>query len=249
MMPRLVLLHGFTGSPASWDEVVARLEPRPEILAPVLSGHDPEQPLAGGESFAAETERLLALIVAWAGPGPVHIAGYSLGARLALALAARNPEMLSSATLIGVNPGITDWADRETRIAHDAELIDLLDEGIEPFVDAWERLPLWRTQSRLPDALLAAQRLQRLRHHPDGLKRSLRVVGLGQMPDLRPQLGRVQLPVALMVGAEDPKFLPLARETAALLPDARVVVVEGAGHNIPLERPEAVAEELNRKIR
>lgn len=249
MSARVVLLHGFTGSPASWDDVVARLEPRPEILAPALAGHDPADSGDGGESFAGETERLLARIVAWAGAGPVHLAGYSLGARLALALAARNPELFVSATLIGVNPGLTGPAERADRRAADGRWLELLDRGIAAFVDEWERLPLWASQSRLPPARLAAQRAQRLRHDARGLQRSLRATGLGEMPDLRPQLARVQLPVTLMVGADDPKFLALAEETAALLPDGRVVVVPGAGHNLPLERPEAVATELNRKIR
>ena len=57
------------------------------------------------------------------------------------------------------------------------------------------------------------------------------------------------MPVTLMAGEEDPKFLALAREAAALLPTARVVTVPDAGHNLLLERPEAVAHVLNRNIR
>jgi pimeloyl-ACP methyl ester carboxylesterase len=93
------------------------------------------------------------------------------------------------------------------------------------------------------------QRHARLEHDPRGLIRSLRTTGLAEQPDLRPRLGAVGIPVTLMAGEEDPKFTALAEETAALLPRARVVVVPEAGHNLLLERPEAVAEELNRNIR
>ncbi|HUF12689.1 MAG TPA: alpha/beta fold hydrolase [Longimicrobiales bacterium] len=249
MSARVVLLHGFTASPASWHDVVERLESRPDILAPPLAGHYPGDPDAGVDTFDGEARRIASLVAErWRGP-PAHLAGYSLGARLALACLAERPELFASATLIGVNPGLGDDAERAARRALDARWIEALDRGLETFVDEWERLPLWATQSRLPSERLTAQRASRLRHEPRGLQRSLRGQGLAEMPDLRPRLARVRVPVDLMVGEEDPKFLRLAEEAAALLPDARVVVVPDAGHNLLLERPEAVARELNRKMK
>lgn len=256
MTPRLVLLHGFTGSPSSWDDVVERLDPRPEILAPVLPGHDPARPEDGRSDYAEMVRDLAVQIADWSGGDPVHLTGYSLGARVALGLLTSAPlapdrrqPRFRSATLIGVNPGLRTETERAERRASDARWIELLDHGIEAFVDAWERMPLWTTQSRLPLPLLATQRAARLRHDPRGLQRSVRGAGLSVMPDHRPLLSRVAVPVDLMVGADDPKFLRLAEETASLLPQARVVVVSDAGHNLLLERPEAVARELNRKIR
>ena len=248
MSARLVLLHGFTGSPASWHDVLERLHVRSDILAPPLAGHYPGDPDGGADTFDEEVRRITTLIDArWRGQ-PAHLAGYSLGARIALACLAERPEVFESATLIGVNPGLADDDERVARRATDARWIETLERGLEPFIDEWERLPLWASQTRLPPSRRAAQRKARLRHEPRGLQRSLRGQGLAAMPDLRPRLARVRVPVDLMVGEEDPKFLRLAEETAALLPDAHVIVVAGAGHNILLERPEAVARELNRKI-
>ena len=249
MSARLVLLHGFTGAPSSWNDVVARLEPTPLVLAPALTGHDPDHPDAGEDSFDDEVARIASLVVDWSGGEPVHLAGYSLGARLALALLTARPELFASGTLIAPNPGLATAAERDARRAADERWIALLGRGIEAFVDEWERLPLWATQSRVPAERMDAQRALRLRHDARGLARSLRALGLGVMPDLRPVLARVRATIDLMVGEEDPKFLRLADATAPMLPDARVVVVPEAGHNLPLERPEAVARELNRKIR
>ena len=256
MSERLLLLHGFTGTPASWDDVVARLDADDvDVFAPALLGHDPaafaEQehdpslPVTMGE----EAFSILAQMEARFGREPVHVAGYSLGARIALMLVATAPELFRSAMLIGVNPGLRTDAERAERRAADRRWIELLEAGIAPFVDAWEKLPLWHTQTRVPYERLEAQRSMRMSHEPRGLAASLRATGLAEQPDLRPRLGDVHIPVALLVGEEDPKFRALAEESAALLPDARVVVVPDAGHNLLLERPEAVAHELNRTIR
>ena len=253
MSAQLLLLHGFTGSPASWDPVVAQLGADTEVLAPPLLGHDPgtvdELLQSTPESFEEEAFAAFVELTARFGNAPVHLAGYSLGARVALMMMATAPQRFISATLIGVNPGSAEEAERAERRAADRRWIDLLELGIEPFVDAWEKLPLWASQARLPAQVRSLQRNARLRHDPRGLALSLRVTGLGEMPNLRPRLPGIDVPVTLMAGGEDPKFRALAEESAALLPRSRVVVVPDAGHNLLLERPEAVAHELNRNIR
>ena len=255
MSTPLVLLHGFTGSPASWNEVVERLEGDVDVLAPALLGHDPaadfhvEHDASCAATMGEEAFGVLVEMESRFGSEPVHVAGYSMGARVALLMIATAPERFRSATLLGVHPGLRTERERAERRTADARWIALLERGIEPFVDEWERLPLWSTQARLPAATLAAQRALRLDHDPRGLAQSLRVTGLAEQPDLRPRLGEIALPVTLMAGEEDPKFLRLAHEAAALMPNARVVSVPGAGHNLLLERPEAVAHELNRNIR
>ena len=86
-VPPLFLLHGFTGSPASWDGVLALL-PERRTLRPALLGHGAPPPEA--TTFAGEIARLAALLP----DEPVHLAGYSLGARMALSLALAHPERI-----------------------------------------------------------------------------------------------------------------------------------------------------------
>ena len=52
------------------------------------------------------------------------------------------------------------------------------------------------------------------------------------------------MPVELVVGERDDKFRAIAGRMAERLRDARVHVVEGAGHAVHLERPDAVADVL-----
>jgi 2-succinyl-6-hydroxy-2,4-cyclohexadiene-1-carboxylate synthase len=236
----LLLLHGFTGSPASWDDVLRTL-PERSVLRPALFGHAGAEPASS--SFDAEVTRLSACL-----PGePAHLAGYSLGARLALALALRHPSAVSHLTLIGVHPGLTSEAERAERRRSDAELAERLESGqIASFVDFWESQALFASQVRVDAARRARKRAERLAHDPRGLAAALRATGLGAMPDLGEAIATFPKPLTLVAGELDTKFVGLARGIAACQPRAELVVVPNAGHDLLLEAPEAVAKLLIR---
>lgn len=226
-----VLLHGFTGAPCSWDAVRERLSG--PAVAPALPGH-------GGAHVAGWEEAVDRIAARAAG---AHLVGYSLGARLALGVLVRHPGLVRRATLIGVNPGVDD---RAARVRWEDALADRLEaDGLGAFVAHWEQLPMWASQARLPEATRAAQRRVRMGHDPGGLAHSLRALGLGRMPDLRPALPTLDTPVALVVGGEDDRFRAVAEQMAAVMPTARVHVVAGVGHNVVLEAPEALARLLD----
>jgi 2-succinyl-6-hydroxy-2,4-cyclohexadiene-1-carboxylate synthase len=67
------------------------------------------------------------------------------------------------------------------------------------------------------------------------------------MAPLWEHLATLTMPAAILAGAGDPKFVALGERLAAALPNAEFVVVEGAGHGLPRETPEAVAAALARR--
>jgi 2-succinyl-6-hydroxy-2,4-cyclohexadiene-1-carboxylate synthase len=159
-----------------------------------------------------------------------------------------HPELVHSATLIGLHPGLRDNAARRARRESDEAWCQLLlREGTRAFVDAWERQPLFLTQTRLDPAVLSEQRRRRLSHRPDGLAWALRSLGLAAMPDYWQSLATVRVPVHLMAGCLDTKFVALARAAAKDL-GCPLTLVEDTGHNIVLERPEAVVSALRRGV-
>jgi 2-succinyl-6-hydroxy-2,4-cyclohexadiene-1-carboxylate synthase len=238
----LLALHGFTGSPQSWDFLPS--QPAERRFAPALVGHSGSD--AGSEvvDFEAEVDRLARFCAEASG---LHVVGYSLGARLALGLALRHPTRVSRLTLISGHPGLGSSAERvERRAADQRWRALLLERGSVAFVDAWQAQPLWSTQAQLDQATLARKRSERLSHDPAGLARSLQLTGLAEMPNYRRLLGQIRVPVTLIAGGLDAKFRALAEQMAKTVAHAELAIVDGAGHDLLLERPEFITEVIRR---
>lgn len=243
----LVLLHGFTGHARSWDSVVSALPSHRRVFRPCLLGHDSSVG-AAAESFEDEVDRLAAVVRA-EGLAGARLAGYSMGGRIALGLLVRHPGLFTSAVLIGTAPGIEEGPARVARREWEECWAQLLErKGMVEFVDAWERLPRFSTQERLPASVRAAHRAIRLGHDPRELARALRVLGSGGMPDWLPALPDIDVPVRLVAGALDDDFVAHARAMADRLPCAEVRVLEACGHDPLLEQPHALATALEEPL-
>lgn len=229
----LCLLHGFASSPSAWDAVCDSLvEP---VMRPAIAGHGRPPPDVP-RSFDAEVERLAAQI-----HEPVHLAGYSMGARLALGVALSRPDRVQRLTLVSCNPGI-DGDARAGRLADDEAIARLLEEhGVSAFVERWEALDRFATQATLPRPVRSLQRARRLAQEARPLAAAMRTLGLAAMPNYRARLASLDVPTTLVAGARDAKFAALAREMATSIPDASLVVLEGVGHDPTLEAPSALA--------
>ena len=241
-MSALLALHGFTGSPHSWDFLIE--QPNERRFVPALLGHLGAEADGDVRDFEAEVDRLARLS---ADANTLHVVGYSLGARLALGLALRHPARVSRLTLISGHPGLASDAERVARRAADAKWCELLlSRGLPAFVEAWQAQPLWATQARLDEAALSRKQRERLSHDPAGLARSLRVTGLSEMPNYRELLSQLAVPVTLCAGALDTKFRALAEQMAKTVAHAQLAIVDGAGHDLLLERPEFITAVIRR---
>ncbi len=144
--------------------------------------------------------------------------------------------------LVGASPGLADEQERAARRAADDALADRIETlEIEAFAREWGAQPLFADQ---PARVAAGAHADRLRNTPQGLAAALRGLGTGVMEPLWDRLPELHIPVTLVVGERDEKFSALAERMLARLPDARLVVVAGAGHAAHLEAPGAVAEAI-----
>lgn len=232
---RCALLHGFAGSPAAWDDVVGAWALPEPPLAIALPGH------GGGPVRDTWDDNLAAIGEAIAG---CEVAvGYSLGARIALGLVATG--RCARGVLIGVNPGIGD-DERAARREFDASWARLLrTRGIEAFADKWEAQPLFASQARVPASLRAGRREHRLALDPEQLARSLELMGLAAMPDYASAVPLHRDRLALLVGADDAKYVAISRTLRA----AAFETIEGSGHDPTLEQPQRLAVAIARCVR
>ncbi len=220
-----LVLHGFAGGPRGFVRFF------PGADAPELPGH-------GGAADAQSWEEALARLTP---DEPVELFGYSMGARLALALALRRPEGIARLILESGTAGIEDPAERARRKAEDDALADFIEgNGMERFVERWEQHPT--LASLRPFA--AHLRPERLAHRPAGLASALRRLGAGAQPSFWGELRDLRIPVRLIAGAEDGKFAAIARRMRELLPRAELTVIPDCGHAPHLERPQAFVEAL-----
>lgn len=241
--PPLLLLHGFTGSSITWSTLRAALRDRFELIAIDLPGHGrssaPTDPARYALPRVADD---IAHVLEVLGVQRTAVLGYSMGARTALQLALAHPERVSALVLESASPGISDSTERSARVAADEALAASIErDGVEAFVERWEKLPLWASQATLRPVARARLRAERLAQRPEGLANSLRGAGAGVEPPVTERLGRITVPVLLIAGALDAKYVALGRTMQERLPDARLEVVESAGHAVHLERPEAFA--------
>lgn len=243
MVDAFVLLHGYTGSPASWDEVRASLAEARRVLCPAIVGHAADTSPA--LDFVTEVDRLARAIEA-AGCANSHLCGYSLGARLALGLLVRHPHLFARATLVGANPGLPEHGpDRAERVAADERWAVLAESrGSTHFGEQWSAQPLFASQRALRPEAAAKQDAVRAGHDGAALAAAMRALSLGRMPDWRTFLGSIKVPVRLMAGGLDQKFVRLAYQMAGQIPDSSVTIVPDVGHNILLECPSAIVAAL-----
>ena len=223
---RLVLVHGFTQTSRCWGPFGDALGERHRLRLVDAPGH-------GASSHPnAELPEAARLLGATGGRG-VYI-GYSMGGRMALRLALDAPELVNRLVLISASPGIADPTARAVRHEHDDALAERLEKiGVAAFVDEWLAQPMF---ARLSAA--AARRDERLRNTASGLAASLRAVGTGAQDSLWDRLHELTLPVLVVVGADDHKFVAIAHEMCARIgANTEVASIDEAGHTAHLEQP------------
>jgi 2-succinyl-6-hydroxy-2,4-cyclohexadiene-1-carboxylate synthase len=237
MPESVVLLHGFGGTRRAWDGVVALLDPeRYRPLALDLPGHG-EAADAGRPIGFADCEQA----VLDAAPERFTLVGYSMGGRIAMHVALAAPARVERLVLVSCSPGIEDPDERAARRASDEALArDLEEIPFEEFIERWRTQPLFAED---PPEVGALAREDQRRNRPDALAAAMRGLGTGEMQPLWDRLGELRMPVTVLVGERDPKFVALGRRMVGLMADAELVVARG-GHGLALENPAAVARAL-----
>ena len=234
--PDLVLIHGWGLGPAAWSTALPALEARFNVISLAFPGYGDDTPEP--VSFIETATRFAAAV-----PDGTYVCGWSLGAMLALQIAAQTQRKLAGLILVGATPSFikrTDWHPAQEpalldsfckAIEHDAggtlqRFVALINQG-----DAQAR-GIGRVLNKLLKPALPAT--------PETLLKGLAWL---RDVDLRATIAAVTAPALLIHGARDP-LMPLAAAQwlAANLPEAELKVVPDAAHAPFLHDPEVFAK-------
>jgi 2-succinyl-6-hydroxy-2,4-cyclohexadiene-1-carboxylate synthase len=242
----VILLHGFLADSRQWQPLTTRVDAL--LTRPVrwllldLPGHGTAQfPTQPGWPALVD---LLARSLRPHLTQPALLGGYSMGGRMAAALAAAHELELAGLWLESAHPPLAEDAAVARRQDDEARALRLERDGLAAFVDTWEELPLFASQKRLPPDVRAAQRRVRMGQNPTALAQNLRWYGTGTMPaDLH-----IAVPTRMLVGALDPGLLARMAQWHEHAANLRVATTPDAGHAVHLEQPDAVAQHLAQAI-
>jgi pimeloyl-ACP methyl ester carboxylesterase len=229
--PELVLIPGTFADRRTWSRVVGRLSARFRCL--LLDPRGTHQSPDPGTPFTADdlAGDVLAAMDA-AGFGRAHLVGHSLGACVAIILAARQPDRVFR--LVACSPSTGPDAYQEA------------------LLDLWTAL----AESRLPQHFVhlglvfnafgrgafdngtVRAIVDEMDRHPMDRATILRYIECDRRLDLNPVMKSVDAATLVIVGSEDALTGPAqGRLVAAAVPGARLEVIEGVGHGVHLEAP------------
>jgi pimeloyl-ACP methyl ester carboxylesterase len=229
--PTVLLLHGvlFHAAAESWLPVVPGLAEQFHVIAPDFVGWGPGDQLDQGYSFAYLVDFVRELQDALA-IERCHVVGHSMGGWVAALLAYESPHRVEQLVLaanggLAVRPlaSMQAWEPphRDEIAAHFAPYA-AAGVDVEPLIAA--------ALERAGDPGRCERFARIMAHMTDAETR--RRYELGR------RLPHVVAPTLLLWGADDAVNPPaLAEQAAHLLPDARVVVLPGAGHQLQVDAP------------
>jgi 3-oxoadipate enol-lactonase len=234
--PPLVLLHSLLSDRASFDAIVPALSHSFRVIVPELPGFGRSAVVSGG--LAEIADRMAAAVKdAASGEQPI-VLGNGYGGFVALQMAIRHPQLAAKFILADCGAAFSEpgrQAFRNMAAASEAK-------GLAAITDvAMRRLFAPEFQEAHPD-LMADRRAAFLRTDEDVFRAAC---GALAELDLRPELGKVTVPVLVLVGEHDEATPPpMSHELAAGLPNAQLKIIAGCAHVPQLQSPQVFLDAI-----
>ncbi|CAN1212726.1 Putative 2-succinyl-6-hydroxy-2,4-cyclohexadiene-1-carboxylate synthase [Tumidithrix helvetica PCC 7403] len=249
--PAILFLHGFMGDRYEFKEVIASLCDRFYCLAIDLPGHGETQVTGGDRNFAMmHTANGIVQLLEALNIRQCFLVGYSMGGRLALYLTLYFPQYFRKVVLESASPGLKTEVERIERLQSDRKLARELETGdLFSFLVRWYNQPLFASTKAHPDfERMLAKRLQ---NSPTNLAKSLYSLSTGQQPSLWEKLQENSVPLLLLAGGLDRKFVSLNTEMTCVSGNKRpnknsmqLEIIPNCGHNIHFENSDIFAQRV-----
>jgi 3-oxoadipate enol-lactonase len=224
----LLLVHAFPVDASMWEAQVEALEDEHRVLAPSLPGFGGTPPVGEVMTMDAAAD-FLAVELDRADEARAVVCGLSIGGYVAFSLWRRHRDRVAGFVLANTRAEPDDEAGRERRraVADKAR-----NEGSEAIAES----PPPLLSENAPDGLWDRVKVM-IRAQPSG-SIAAASLGMAERPDSRPILGEIDVPTAVVTASGDTLIPPDVSSTMAeAIPEADLVILEGAGHLSNLEDP------------
>lgn len=230
--PPVVLLHGLMGSGACWAPVARALEHDFDVVMPDARGHGGSSAPQHGYRYDDHASDVVALIRELELSRPVLL-GHSMGGMTAAVVASRGAGIIRG--LVLVDP--TFLSPERQREVHESDVADqhrrilgLQTSDVVAEIHA-------RHPRRSPE-IVELQAEARLRTSTSAFD-----VLTPPNPEYRDVVSAIDVPTLLVIGDNSPVVtLEMATELRGFNSRVRVEQIQGAGHGLPFEQPERLAE-------
>jgi len=226
----LVFIHGAGGNHTLWGHQLAHVS-QANTYALDLPGHG-RSAGPGSHTIAGYRDAVLAFLDAL-GLQKVVLAGHSMGGGIAQAFALAYPDRVAGIILVGTGARL--------------KVLPAILEGLlADFTATIHRVTNYSYgPATSPDVIRSGEQ-DLLKNQPAVIHGDF--VACNDF-DVMGQLGRIQVPTLILVGTED-RMTPVkfARYLESNIPGSELVLIEGAGHMLMLEKPEEVTVAINRFV-
>jgi pimeloyl-ACP methyl ester carboxylesterase len=230
-MNPIIFVHGAGLDGRSWRFQTGFFE---GSIAIDLPGHG-SSTIAAADSIRAYADWLEDRVRVLS-PTPVTLVGHSMGSLIALETAAKNPDIVDKLILVATSASMPVHRDLlEAAQKRDATAAAMVIKWSLPSDPAFGRHKDW--VARLSESFISAAK--------SGVMAS-DFTACDTYGDAIAMAEQVRCPTLFLLAEHDVMTRPTAAQTlAAAVSDARIVIIEGAGHMLPLEKPDETNEAIS----
>jgi 3-oxoadipate enol-lactonase len=229
--PVVLLIHGFCGSSAYWEQVIPVLSASYRVIAPDLRGHG--QSPAGSETNTMELlADDMAALLTHLHLDQVIVFGHSLGGYVTLALVERHPNLVQKFSLVH-STALPD--SEEAKVKRSQGIHSIRENGIVPFVDGLVPKLFAEAHLKTMEGQVKATIELGYLTSPAGAMHSLE--GMRIRPERNHVLRDHNIPILLVAGSED-LIIPAERMFTVEGAHIQTNIIKGVGHMSMLEAPE-----------
>ncbi len=236
--PPVLLIHGVGGDASNWDPIAARLARRFDVIAMDLRGHGSSELIRGPvdvDDFTLDALQVLGE----AGVGRCHVAGFSLGGAVALALALRSPESVGRLAVIGTVCGRTP-----EQQARALDRIKYLEHHGTAALAESNRERWFSSAFRASHPEVVDRRVAQVSGcDAESYLRAFTVFCTAEFID---RVGEIRAPLLVIAGEHDVAATPdMARAMGGLVQNAEFHVLPGLHHSVLIEAPATIGALLD----